>query len=183
MRRSAPLDVAGPHSRAHLRPALAALAAVMLLATATGSCGGSGGSSPSATATVPSTAPPVSPSSSAPSDPLAGTWGFTNADLTLDAANGNPVQVNDGSGLGGIVVEGTAPNYTVTVVDKTGARTDPLPAVLKAGIARFAIPLGDGTMPTAFTAKGDGLVIQFGDEETQWQLVRATTVPTQSPGP
>jgi hypothetical protein len=171
------------------RPVVLALAvALALAALALAACGGDE-PTPTSTATPAATAPSAPSQTSSPtrgttgSDPYAGTWSFSTATLKIDAGTGDFVHIGEGGGNSGLTVEGVAPSYIVVLVGDDGSETPRVPAMLKADIVRFEVPTADGTMPVAFTRKGDGLVMQFGDEETQWPLTPVAAPSGTSPSP
>ncbi len=122
---------------------------------------------------------------SAPADdggsqsPFAGLWEPVEAsfDITWDEGSRSYSLSSGGSG-GGLEVVGADAALTVTLVGKSGARSDALPATESGEALNFAIPISE-EMPTdaILTSTGDGTAtLTFAGQDNTWDLQKTDEI-------
>lgn len=114
-------------------------------------------------------------STSSPDDaadsPFAGIWEPVDASFDITwGEDGRSYSISSGGAGGGLEVTQGEAGLEVTLVGKSGERSDPLPATVEGGTLNFAIPISE-EMPTAttLTSTGESLAdLSFEDQDSAW---------------
>ncbi len=144
-------------------PILCALVLCLALAAALAGCGGDSSS----------------PSGDAAESPFAGTWAPADASFDITwGEDGRSYSISSGGSGGGLEVTQGDAGLTVTLVGKSGERSDALPATVEGDTLSFAIPISE-EMPTGttLTSTGEGLAdLSFEDQDSAWGFQKTDAI-------
>ncbi len=136
-------------------PVLCVLVLCLALAAALAGCGGDSSSS----------------TEDAAESPFAGIWEPADASFDITwGEDGRSYSISSGGSGGGLEVAAGDAGLTVTLVGKSGERSDALPATVDGKTLSFAIPISeDMPTPTTLTFTGEGLAdLSFEDQDSAW---------------
>jgi hypothetical protein len=108
---------------------------------------------------------------------FVGDWAPVDAslDITWGGDEGRSYSLSSGGEGGTLEVAQQGDAITVTLVGKSGGRTDPMPADEEGEALAFAIPISE-EMPTeaTLTSTGDGLAdLAFADSDMTWSFKKS----------
>jgi hypothetical protein len=108
---------------------------------------------------------------------FVGAWKPVDAslDITWNDDEGRSYSLSTGSEGGSLEITQQGDALTVTLVGKSGGRTDPLPAEEQGETLAFAIPISE-EMPTdvTLTSTGEGLAdLAFADSDMTWSFTKS----------
>lgn len=108
---------------------------------------------------------------------FVGVWAPVDAtfDITWNEEEGRSYSLSSGGEGGSIEVARKGDALTVTLVGKSGQRSEPLPGEDQGGALAFAIPISE-EMPTetTLTTTGDGLAdLAFADSDIAWSFKKS----------
>ncbi len=141
--------------------AAAALGLVLALAVALAACGGD----------------------SSGDSPFAGMWEPSDAslDVTWSEEEGRMYAVTFGGSGGGFEIDEADGGLTVTMIGRSGARTDPFPATVDGDTLSFEMPIfEDSTTEITMAAGAEGTAtVIFGEGDNGWDFRKTDTIATE----
>jgi hypothetical protein len=120
---------------------------------------------------------------SAGDSPFAGMWepSDSSLDVTWSEEEGRSYAVTFGGSGGGFEIDETDGELTVTLVGRSGARTDAFPATVDGDTLSFEMPIFENstTRITMVTGAEGTATVTFGEGDNGWDFRKTETIATE----